>query len=1063
MVSVLDRGYIRLCDDLSLRPEGSLSRTTSESLAPPLVVLARQESSHSPDVMLFAIRAITYLCEAHPRSSRFLVENDVVSVLCAPLMAIEYLDVAEECIQALEKISLDHSLECLQAGVIGYILNFLDFFSSCVQRSGISTIENICLVDDFPSDCWTQVREAVPVLCNLLNYEDQKLVEHAASSLMRIVSNVRKSSEMVDEICKHGLIHQVVRFIASSSGTKTILSQSMYTDLIWLLSQLVCSGSITASNTLFELNVSCALKDILCSYEQSQNKQPYSQMIHEVIDLLNVLLPPVSNEGEDDKEISESKERIIAHQPGLLRQFGADVLPVLVQLVNSCADLDVCYGCLSVIDKIVVHFSRSVVLVDLLKGTPLASFLAGIISWNKDPHFLMLALRIVETVIQKLPAVFLDSFMKEGIVYAINALVTPMQTSNGKMAENDENTCLCYTYSRNNQTSPSDGETCMLEENSVPTLAKHITDKYFNTATQCSEFGLTKVLQKLRNLCAILSDMVNLSTKNNSCEEESLTLILGQIMEELNGEEPLSNFEFIQSGLVTSLVDYLSNGCYRTKKVDPCDLPSHLDVVQKRFEVFSRFCLSSTSHHQKDMPLAILMEKLQRAASSLETFPVISHAFEPEENYATIPSGRPTTHPCLEVCFTKVEGEAALCDYSSDAVHVEAFTSIEAIERYMWPEVSTSRSKHDEELATESKEQPESSAPEVSVSASTSGLECSLGEHLTPSIESDIQQLIFYLDGEQLDRSLTLYQAVLQLEMKKENDLVDGPSFWDRQYKIAYGKATEQKEIHIPMDHPRNNLCISSMLFGEPPSSFEKSSPIYEILILLKILEVVNKAASHVASHERSNASADGQNNSLDNMLVTGCRVPQTEFVSIKLTEKLEQQMQESLIVSAGSMPSWWMQLMEAFPFLFSFEARSKYFQRTSHGSFEVQAHSEDNSNGRQLHISGLARKKFKVCRSRILESAAEIMSSRKCHEAILEVEYSEEVGTGLGPTMEFFTLVSQEFQKVGLGMWREDHGLLTSGDSLEVENSGFVMAPWGLFLAVVSCIESTSKRDTVF
>ncbi|KAF9596081.1 hypothetical protein IFM89_007134 [Coptis chinensis] len=360
MVSVLDRGYIRLCDDLSLRPEGSLSRTTSESLAPPLVVLARQESSHSPDVMLFAIRAITYLCEAHPRSSRRM-----------------HTSIREDFARSLTGVFTSWSYWMISRLTVGRKLG-----------------------------------EAVPVLCNLLNYEDQKLVEHAASSLMRIVSNVRKSSEMVDEICKHGLIHQVVRFIASSSGTKTILSQSIY--------------------------------------EQSQNKQPYSQMIHEVIDLLNVLLPPVSNEGEDDKEISESKERIIiASAWTFLRQFGADVLPVLVQLVNSCADLDVCYGCLSVIDKIVVHFSRSVVLVDLLK-------------------------------------VFLDSFMKEGIVYAINALVTPMQTSNGKMAENDENTCLCYTYSRNNQTSPSDGETCMLEENSVPTLAKHITDKYFNTATQCS-------------------------------------------------------------------------------------------------------------------------------------------------------------------------------------------------------------------------------------------------------------------------------------------------------------------------------------------------------------------------------------------------------------------------------------------------------------------------------------------------------------------------------------------------------------------------------------------------
>jgi E3 ubiquitin-protein ligase TRIP12 len=48
------------------------------------------------------------------------------------------------------------------------------------------------------------------------------------------------------------------------------------------------------------------------------------------------------------------------------------------------------------------------------------------------------------------------------------------------------------------------------------------------------------------------------------------------------------------------------------------------------------------------------------------------------------------------------------------------------------------------------------------------------------------------------------------------------------------------------------------------------------------------------------------------------------------------------------------------------------------------------------------------------------MMKSHAKSNALLEVEYKEEVGTGLGPTMELYTLISHEFQnKAGLGMWR--------------------------------------------
>ena len=65
------------------------------------------------------------------------------------------------------------------------------------------------------------------------------------------------------------------------------------------------------------------------------------------------------------------------------------------------------------------------------------------------------------------------------------------------------------------------------------------------------------------------------------------------------------------------------------------------------------------------------------------------------------------------------------------------------------------------------------------------------------------------------------------------------------------------------------------------------------------------------------------------------------------------------------------------------------------------------------------------MSRNRILDSAAKVMELYCSHKAVLEVEYFGEVGTGLGPTLEFYTLVSHELQKRTLQLWREDAGTL--------------------------------------
>jgi E3 ubiquitin-protein ligase TRIP12 len=61
---------------------------------------------------------------------------------------------------------------------------------------------------------------------------------------------------------------------------------------------------------------------------------------------------------------------------------------------------------------------------------------------------------------------------------------------------------------------------------------------------------------------------------------------------------------------------------------------------------------------------------------------------------------------------------------------------------------------------------------------------------------------------------------------------------------------------------------------------------------------------------------------------------------------------------------------------------------------------------------------------------------------SVLEVEYFEEVGTGLGPTLEFYSLASKEFARKSLKLWRNEDDTLTST---------YVHHPRGLYPAPLS------------
>ncbi|MBA0688107.1 hypothetical protein Goari_005914, partial [Gossypium aridum] len=117
------------------------------------------------------------------------------------------------------------------------------------------------------------------------------------------------------------------------------------------------------------------------------------------------------------------------------------------------------------------------------------------------------------------------------------------------------------------------------------------------------------------------------------------------------------------------------------------------------------------------------------------------------------------------------------------------------------------------------------------------------------------------------------------------------------------------------------------------------------------------------------------------------------------------------------------------------------------------------STNEREVRVGRLQRQKVRVSRNRILDSAAKVMEMYSSQKTVLEVEYFGEVGTGLGPTLEFYTLLSHDLQKVGLAMWRSNSTWNKS--VMEIDGDGdkngkiagsatidgdIVQAPLGLF-----------------
>lgn len=289
--------------------------------------------------------------------------------------------------------------------------------------------------------------------------------------------------------------------------------------------------------------------------------------------------------------------------------------------------------------------------------------------------------------------------------------------------------------------------------------------------------------------------------------------------------------------------------------------------------------------------------------------------------------------------------------------------------------------------------------------------------------------LEFNHQGKVVTSDTTIYRAVQKQAMASD----------DYSSRNVWAQTHEVKIRRVPGPPPAETLSFGGSTSSEEsepgegnvPASLAKYPTTASILRLLKILHNLNANIDDVIVENKATLKLNIE--------------PLAQFVNTKLTAKLNRQLEEPLVVASNCLPSWSEDLARLFPFLFPFETRHLFLQSTSFGyarsmtrwqNAQTQDDSRRNRDDRPF-LGRLQRQKVRISRSKILESALKVMDLYGSSQSILEVEYFEEVGTGLGPTLEFYSTVSKEFAMRKLKMWR---------DADQSESDDYVSSPNGLF-----------------
>jgi E3 ubiquitin-protein ligase TRIP12 len=570
---------------------------------------------------------------------------------------------------------------------------YLDFFSTNVQRTAVTTAANCCR--NIPIDSFETVKEIMPNLKNIISSTDQKVVEQGCLCIARIVDGFKNHPDKLEQLITEDVLEAVLAILLP--GNTSVAGSNTHTQLLRLLGLLVRNSAKLGAQML-KMNLVDTVYQILTGVSPPDDTDLESRkktsifvlqaLIHrphnQILETLNIVCdlfpdPPISQDvsmeilrddepayiptSERSRPSREQRKELLDSCLSDVIRFTKILVPTLLDIYSSTIIFSVRQRVLSSLLKMFVFLDRSTLKM-VLAHVQMASFLAGILSQQEHSFLTLSSLRLAELLSKKLPDVYRLHFQREGIIAEVEKLASEascpspngiqgippaMEAQNLDISEDDSDEDH-EEDSDDEMDSPYDSPDVFEFSSTTPTdtirkVAKQFLKQYSESGNkEKKEEGIT--LLKLKALGE------KIAANSNDAQKTQLFKELATYFE--GDLESITTFELLGSKILDVLLSALSAG----------DNP-----VNTQREFLRAFSKQRKERSESASPLETLVNKLQELLSRSERFEVISVSQGPYDDNRRNPASMLAKQIRLKVIAEDKNSVPKECQQFTVSIH----------------------------------------------------------------------------------------------------------------------------------------------------------------------------------------------------------------------------------------------------------------------------------------------------------------------------------------------------------------------------------------------------------
>lgn len=989
-----------------------LENLTQLLLATPSVI--------SINTFVMIIRMLALMCQSCPELAVRLLSSDIVST-------IRYLLVGQKLSQ-----SSPNKVGNIDVGTSANSTISMNESSSSTSFNKLN--ESVELLNRTPQELYeitTLIAELMPRLPNDGIFEVNHLLDRDANSSQESIIWLWRDERGAWQ--RYGVIENKMIESAHRAGDEGVT--------------VICSGKTVTIDFSMMHQVN----------EETEQSRPVQRKI-------NSQQPPNSSEHIDTRIKDESDPRVeyIKKNPTVLEHFAQSLFGVLYEIYSSSAGPSVRHKCLSAFLRI-IYYSPTEALRSLLKGHPVSSHIAAMLA-STDQRILVGAIQMALILIDKLPDIFTIYFRREGVVHQFGKLAARSEASGSKKDEvKDWIIRQAQTFEESTSGSLNGDSHAAMNVLNKLTFAIEMLDE-----------NMIDALQQLKSVLSggdissfelihsgLVSKLIKFLThvEGNSTEERDnrirafLSVFLGLPQDPRHLLLLLNDYELkIDVGPLSSLVNKL-NACVSQLEQFPVRVHDFVGLgngntrgasALKFFNTHQLKC-NLQRHPQctnlrqwkggpvKIDPLAIVQAiekyltvrgyaKIRDSADNSD-----DNSNDEMEESVTMITQTPGRHrlqlsigeqvlPYNMTVYQAIRQFSGLIDTEGEGDlqvvgHSNLWTETHTIwyRPYVEPQPSTSGLASSSNAST--------SQVYLTKRSSRSQTAAAIAAAAAPGQSSSFDpRQNFFQDMPAHSPSGSSSSAMSgtasqqqQSSGRRYNTRNSSSSLYSYHYHRAPIARKKVDELWAEGKTPPVSSPLDIYLSSKLSQSVTLKDASVEIIVLLRALFGLNRHWSWFYRDGLSFNTSQVMNN--------------TEFINNKLAAKATRQLQDPLVIMTGNIPNWLPQLAYACPFLIPFETRQLLFY--------VACFDRDRALQRLLDTTPelsspdervaprLERRKKTVNRDDLFRQSEIILNELTNSKTVLEIQYENEVGTGLGPTLEFYALVSREMQSAELEMWR--------------------------------------------